>query len=70
MFWDIHKKFLCRFPQVVANETRRKGQDFCKFLKDFYNTPHLYKGIFEWFFAYNSKDFNIQIAKFTAQLRI
>ena len=31
-------------PQLVANKKALKGQDFWKFLKDFYNIPHLSKG--------------------------
>ena len=39
-------------PQLVANETRQKGQDFWKILKDFYNAPHLYKGIHKGIYAH------------------
>ena len=38
-------------PQLVANKKALKGQDIWKFLKDFYNTPHLYKGIHKVIYA-------------------
>ena len=39
-------------PQVVADEKAQKGQDFWKILKDFYNAPHLYKGIHKGIYAH------------------
>ena len=56
-------------PQLVAIEKMLKGQDFRKFLKDFFNTPHLYKGIFNGCYASFGKDFIIQTAKFSAHLQ-
>ena len=39
-------------PQLVAIEKVLKGQDVWKFLKVFFNTPHLYKGIHKGIYAH------------------
>ena len=44
-------------PQLVAIENELKGQDIGKFLRDFYDTPHLYKGIQRAFEQPNSPQF-------------
>ena len=46
-------------PQLVANETRHKGQVAWNFLESFYNTPHLYKGIQN--ALHSQKQLNLQI---------
>ena len=48
-----------KLSQLVAIKKAQKGQVFWKFLKAFYNTPHLYKGIQST--LHNQKAYSLQV---------